>query len=318
MAVGAISGVSNRQYVQNTRSTQATQAQPTVEETQSQNTQAVQETQSQNTQAVQETQSQNTQAVQETQSQNTQAVQETNSNNQREVTDSTTAVSNAQNILSAQINQDTVNQVAAVSNTEVADPSNTTEETVPEDTTEESNPVNDVLNQLRDVTIENSVAYTDGYKGILEDRFENLKAELSTALEESGSEHTLESLGLDDLDIAAEGSIQTIENAYAQINGTGYSTSGDLSVGVGDSEAVAPTTTPEEDTSTTGTPTTGTPNNDTSDNNTSDNNTEAEDDEYDAFKEFTGATLQYMYKYESYSNLFNFMNGSKSIYDILM
>ncbi|OON96639.1 MAG: hypothetical protein ATN32_00825 [Candidatus Epulonipiscium fishelsonii] len=268
MAVGAVSGITSRQYVQGTSNTKAIQAQPPVEEVQPQNAQVVQE-------------------------------QEENSSS-AEITDSATAVSNAQNILTSQINQNTVNQVSAVSeDTEI--------ET-------ESNPVNDILNQIRDISIEGSKAFTDGYKGILQDKFEELKVELSAALEESGSEDTLESLGLEDLDVAAEGSIQTIENAYAQINGTSYSTSGDLSVGVGDSEAVAgaTTATPEEDTQTDNTQ------NNNQTNNDQENNNQTEEDEYDAFKEFTGATLQNMYKYESYSSLLGFMNGSKSIYDILM
>ncbi|ONI41158.1 hypothetical protein AN396_04025 [Candidatus Epulonipiscium fishelsonii] len=63
-----------------------------------------------------------------------------------------------------------------MSNTEVADPSNTTEETARRYTTEESNPVNDVLNQLRDVTIEICSLHRWGYRNLLEDRFENLKA----------------------------------------------------------------------------------------------------------------------------------------------
>lgn len=268
MAVGAISGNSTRQYVQATRntqatqSTQATQAQPPVEEVQQQNTQAVQE-------------------------------QENNTRNQAEVTDSATAVSNAQNILASQINQNTINQVSAEAEAE-------------------SNPVNDILNQMRDISVEGSEAFTDGYKEILQESFEDLKEELSVALEESGSEHTIESLGLEDVDVVAEGSIQTIESAYAQINGTSYAPSGDLSLGTGDSEAVAdvPTNTPEENN-----PTNGIPNNNKEG---VENNKEAQEDEYESFREFTGATLQNMYKYESYSNLLGFMNGSKSIYDILM
>ncbi|OON96640.1 MAG: hypothetical protein ATN32_00830 [Candidatus Epulonipiscium fishelsonii] len=154
------------------------------------------------------------------------------------ITDKSTGISNAQHILSAQINQNIVNKTQNISSEEDNIAPNVTDESVDvnyeQQGTEDSQDINNItqnnINKKSDVTLDTinntlekirdqvtaaSEATSDDYLEFSQDQINQLLEQLELDLKELNIGHDLKSLGLENIDVTNDNSI---ENSLEAIN----------------------------------------------------------------------------------------------------